>query len=51
MRSFALPPNVDDTKLAAEFKDSVLNVRLPKTEQAKPKTEQAKPKTISVEVD
>jgi HSP20 family protein len=37
MRSFALPPNVDDTKLAAEYKDGVLNVRLPKTEQVKPK--------------
>jgi HSP20 family protein len=37
LRSFALPPNVDDTKLAAEYKDGVLNVRLPKTEQAKPK--------------
>jgi HSP20 family protein len=26
MRSFALPPNVDDTKLAAEFKDGVLAI-------------------------
>jgi HSP20 family protein len=38
MRSFTLPPNVDDTKLAAEFKNGLLNVRLPKTEQAKQKT-------------
>ena len=37
MRSFALPENVDDSKLSAEYKDGVLNVRLPKTEQAKPK--------------
>jgi HSP20 family protein len=37
MRTFTLPPNVDDTKLSAEYKDGVLNVRLPKTEQAKPK--------------
>jgi HSP20 family protein len=37
MRSFTLPPNVDEARLAAEYKDGVLNVRLPKTEQAKPK--------------
>jgi len=37
MRSFALPENVDDAKLSAEYKDGVLNVRLPKTERAKPK--------------
>jgi HSP20 family protein len=37
MRTFTLPPNVDDAKLSAEYKDGVLNVRLPKTEQAKPK--------------
>ena len=37
LRSFALPENVDDGKLSAEFKDGVLNVRLPKTEKAKPK--------------
>jgi HSP20 family protein len=37
MRSFTLPENVDDTKLSAEYKDGVLNVRLPKSEKAKPK--------------
>jgi HSP20 family protein len=37
MRSFSLPENVDDSKLSAEYKDGVLNVRLPKTEKAKPK--------------
>jgi HSP20 family protein len=37
MRSFSLPENVDDSKLTAEYKDGVLNVRLPKTEKAKPK--------------
>jgi HSP20 family protein len=37
MRSFSLPENVDDTKLTAEYKDGMLNVRLPKTEKAKPK--------------
>jgi HSP20 family protein len=37
LRTFTLPDNVDDTKVRAEFKDGVLNVRLPKTEKAKPK--------------
>lgn len=37
MRSFTLPENVDDSKLSAEYKDGLLNVRLPKTEKAKPK--------------
>ena len=37
MRSFSLPENVDDSKLSAEYKDGVLNVRLPKTEKAKPR--------------
>jgi HSP20 family protein len=37
MRSFTLPENVDDSKLTAEYKDGLLNVRLPKTEKAKPK--------------
>jgi HSP20 family protein len=38
LRSFTLPGNVDDSKLSAEYKDGVLQVRLPKSEQAKPKT-------------
>jgi HSP20 family protein len=37
MRTFSLPENVDDAGLTAEYKDGVLNVRLPKTEKAKPK--------------
>ena len=37
MRTFALPENVDDARLTAEYKDGVLHVRLPKTERAKPK--------------
>jgi HSP20 family protein len=37
MRSFTLPENVDDARLSAEYKDGVLNVRLPKTEKPKPK--------------
>jgi len=34
-RSFALPPNVDATKIEAEFKKGLLKVRLPKTVEAK----------------
>jgi HSP20 family protein len=37
MRSFTLPENVDESKLTAEYKDGLLNVRLPKAEKAKPK--------------
>lgn len=37
-RSFALPDNVDETKIDAVFKDGVLNLQVPKTETAKPKT-------------
>jgi len=37
-RSFTLPEDVDSTKVAAEFKDGVLNIRLPRTEKPKPKT-------------
>jgi HSP20 family protein len=37
-RSFTLPEAVKADKVAAEFKDGVLNVRLPKDEAAKPKS-------------
>jgi HSP20 family protein len=37
LRTFTLPDNVDEGNVKAEFKDGVLNVRLPKTEKAKPK--------------
>src|SRR5688572_32794908 len=37
MRSFTLPENVDDARLTADYKDGLLNVRLPKTERSKPK--------------
>jgi HSP20 family protein len=37
VRSFTLPEGVDAGKVAAEFKDGVLKVHLPKTEKAKPK--------------
>jgi HSP20 family protein len=42
MRTFTLPDNVDDGKVQAEFKDGMLNVRLPKSEKAKPKSVQVK---------
>ena len=36
-RSFMLPPTVDAKKITAEFKDGLLEVKLPKTEEVKPK--------------
>lgn len=42
MRSFTLPDNVDETKMRAEYKDGLLNVRLPKTEKAKPRSIEVK---------
>lgn len=36
-RSFSLPPKVDSTKVAADYKDGVLTVRLPLREEAKPR--------------
>ena len=37
VRQFAMPNEVDATKIVAEFKEGVLNVHLPKTAIAKPK--------------
>ena len=37
-RSFSLPATVDNSKVAAEFKDGVLTVTLPYREEAKPRT-------------
>ena len=37
-RRFALPRSVDAAQVAAEYKDGVLTVRLPKREDAKPRT-------------
>ncbi len=42
LRSFTLPEDADGTKIAAEYKDGVLQVRLPKSEKAKPKTIEVK---------
>ena len=36
-RSFALPPNVDTSKLMADYKDGVLTVKIPLREEAKPR--------------
>jgi HSP20 family protein len=37
-RSFRLPANADAERLHASFKDGVLTIAVPKTEEAKPKT-------------
>lgn len=37
VRRFALPDQVDETKVKAEFKDGMLNLHIPKSEKAKPK--------------
>ena len=37
VRSFTLPDDADANKVKAEFKDGMLTVHLPKSEQAKPK--------------
>lgn len=42
VRSFALPDSVDEAKVSAEFKDGVLQIHLPKSEQAKPKAIEVK---------
>lgn len=36
-RSFELPKDVDQTRIAAELKDGVLRVQLPKAEHARPR--------------
>jgi len=38
MRSFTLPDDADGAKVAAEYKDGILKVHLPKSEKAKPKS-------------
>ena len=37
-RNFMLPEDADEGKIAADFKDGVLKVHLPKSEKAKPKS-------------
>jgi HSP20 family protein len=38
VRQFSLPPTVDTSKIAADYKDGVLTVKLPMREEAKPRT-------------
>lgn len=38
VRRLAVPTDVDEQKIAADFKNGVLNVHLPKSEQAKPRS-------------
>jgi HSP20 family protein len=42
VRRFALPTEIDATKVQAEFKDGVLNVHLPKSPKATPKSIEVK---------
>ena len=41
-RSFSLPDNVDENKIEAAFKDGILNLQTPKTEEVKPKAVEVK---------
>lgn len=41
-RTFTVPRDVDDKKVAAEFKDGLLTVHIPKTEAVKPRTIEVK---------
>src|SRR5262245_16393615 len=38
VRTFSLPPTVDSSRIAAEYRDGVLTVKLPLREEAKPRT-------------
>lgn len=41
-RSFTVPDDAEESQVAAEFKNGVLNVHLPKSEKAKAKTHEVK---------
>ncbi|MGD9332919.1 MAG: Hsp20 family protein, partial [Desulfobacterales bacterium] len=43
-RSFTLPDNVNESQIDASFKDGMLYLQVPKTEQAKPKAIEVKVK-------
>jgi HSP20 family protein len=38
LRTFTVPPDADETRIDAEFKEGLLKVHIPKSEKAKPKT-------------
>lgn len=38
LRTFTVPPDADEARIDAEFKEGLLKVHLPKSEKAKPKT-------------
>ncbi len=42
LRSFTLPEDADGTRVAAEYKDGILKVHLPKSEKTKPKSIEVK---------
>ena len=42
LRSFTLPDDADGSKVAAEYKDGILKVHLPKSEKVKPKSIEVK---------
>jgi len=42
MRSFTLPEDADGSRVAAEYKDGILRVHVPKSEKAKPKSIEVK---------
>jgi HSP20 family protein len=44
VRSFTLPPNVDSNKIVAAYNNGVLELDIPKKEEAKPKTIQVEVK-------
>lgn len=41
-RSFQLPSSIQQNKISAEFKDGILTIHLPKSEEAKPKVIEVK---------
>lgn len=42
LRTFTVPTDADETKVAADFKEGILRVHLPKTEKPRPKTIEVK---------
>jgi HSP20 family protein len=42
VRSFTLPDNIDEKKVKASYKDGILNLRIPKTAEAKAKSVEVK---------